>query len=205
MSPVNTVAGSRTYVHDSTDSSASQRLALVFHWNVLEDIVLFSAPNEPSNDLPRDLTNTSTIFLYNFLSFEKDFKCSSSEVANFFSTKCLEGLKKANYNVQLRQDGASKRWRDYDAQMSDIVDQDSEHKEPPSFHRNTNDKTNLKRLSIDTGRNYEDLSPFFNYCGDLFISVKTDEAAYDVLNTHLILRPVLQQFQVQEAHNNNFN
>jgi len=139
------------------------------------------------------------------LSFEKDFKRSSSKVAKIFSTKGLAGLKMANYNVQLRQDSASKRWRDYDARMRDSVDQDSEHEEPPGFHRNTNEKTNLKRFSIDTGRNYEDLSPFFNYCGDLFISVKTDEAAYDVLNTHLILRPVLKQFQVQEAHNNNFD
>jgi hypothetical protein len=42
-----------------------------------------------------------------------------------------------------------------------------------------------------------------NYYGNLFISVETDEAAYDVMYTHPILLPVLKQFKIQEAYNNN--
>ena len=37
--------------------------------------------------------------------------------------------------------------------------------------------------------NYEDLSSFFNYYENLFISVETDEAACDVMYTHPILLP----------------
>jgi len=51
--------------------------------------------------------------------------------------------------------------------------------------------------------NYEDLSSFFNYYGNLFILAETGGAAYDMMYTHPILPPVLKQFQIQEAYNNN--
>jgi len=89
---------------------------------------------------------------------------------------------------------------------SDSDDQDHE-EPPPGFRRNANDATDIKHLRIMDGQklqdNYEDLSSFFNYYGNLFISVETDEAAYDMMYTHPILLPVLKQFQIQEAYNNN--
>jgi len=114
----------------------------------------------------------------------------------------------ANYNVALQQGGTSKRWRDRDARMSDSDSDDQDHEEPPpGFRRNANDETDIKRLRIVDGQklqdNYEDLSSFFNYYGHLFISVETEEAAYDVMYTHPILLPVLKQFQIQEAYNIN--
>jgi len=94
--------------------------------------------------------------------------------------------------------------------MSDSDSDDQDHDEPlPGFCRNANDETDIKRLRIVDGQklqdNYEDLSSFFNYYENLFISVETDEAAYDVMYTHPILLPVLKPFQIQEAYNNNSN
>ena len=84
---------------------------------------------------------------------------------------------------------------------SDLDDQDHE-EPPPSFRRHANDEIDIKRLQ-KLQDNCEDLSSFFNYYGNLFISVETDEEAYDVMYTHPILLPVLKQFQIQEAYNNN--
>jgi len=92
--------------------------------------------------------------------------------------------------------------------MSDTDSDDHNQEEPPpGFSRNANDATDIKRLrTMDVQQlqdNYNDLSSFFNYYGNLFISVETDEEAYDVMYTHPILLPVLKQFQIQEAYNNN--
>ena len=92
--------------------------------------------------------------------------------------------------------------------MSDSDSDDQDHEEPPPcFRRNANDETDIKRLRIVDGQklqdNYEDLSSFFNYYGNLFILAETGGAAYDMMYTHPILPPVLKQFQIQEAYNNN--
>jgi len=120
-----------------------------------------------------------------------------------------EELPPSNYHVAFccpsaPLGGTSKRWRDCDAQMSDTDSDDHNQEEPPpGFSRNADDATDIKRLRTVDGQqlqdNYEDPSSFFNYYGNLFISVETDEAVYDVMYTH----PVLKQFQIQEAYNNN--
>ena len=79
----------------------------------------------------------------------------------------------ANYNIALRLGGTSKRWRDRDARMS-VSDSD--------YHQD-----------------HEEPPPSF--CRNA--NDETDIKHLRMMYTHPILLPVLKQFQIQEAYNNN--
>ena len=94
----------------------------------------------------------------------------------------------SSYNTLLRQANASTRWRDCHARLRNMA------MGLPGYDKDEPNKYE-KQLTIQTGRQHENVAGFFEYYGDTLSSVETNEAACYTLIRHPILLPVLKEYE----------